>query len=150
MPWRSVLGLSCDPVKKNIDSNWVTQQARNAFMWLEDEGIDPRFLIRDRDRKYPDEFDTFWKPEVRCIRIPPKAPKANAFVESFIASTKRETLNHFVCFSRGQLDYILRVWLKHYHKQRPHRGVGRDNTFLDEPAKREIRTRTFTRNYRPN
>ena len=33
---------------------------------------------------------------------------------------------------RGQLDYILSVWLKHYHEQRPHRGVGRDNTVLDE------------------
>ena len=29
------------------------QQARNASMWMEDEGIKPRFLIRDRDRKYP-------------------------------------------------------------------------------------------------
>ena len=133
MPWRSVLGLSCDPVKKNIDSNWVTQQARNAFMWLEDEGIDPRFLIRDRDRKYPDEFDAFWKEAgVRPIKAPPRAPMANAFCESYIGTTKREVLNHFICFSRGQLDYILRVWLKHYHEQRPHRGVGRDNTVLDE------------------
>ena len=40
-------------------------------------------------------------------------------------------LNHFICFSRGQLDYILRVWQKYYHEQRPHRGVGRDNTVLD-------------------
>ncbi len=32
----------------------------------------------------------------------------------------------------SQLDYIIPVWLKHYHEQRPHRGVGRDNTVLDE------------------
>jgi putative transposase len=56
---------------------------------------------------------------------------ANAFCESYIGKTKQEVLNHFICFSRGQLDYILRVWLKHYHEQRPHRGVGRDNTVLD-------------------
>ncbi len=121
----------CSPSTYHPNSKWIMQQARNASMWMEDEGISPRFVIRDRDRKYPDEFDEFWKPEVRCIRIPPRAPKANAFVESFIGSTKREVLNHFVCFSRGQLDYILRVWLKHYHEQRPHRGVGRDNTVLD-------------------
>ena len=35
-------------------------------------------------------------------------------------------------FLDGRLDRILRVWLKHYHEQRPHRGVGRDNTVLDE------------------
>jgi putative transposase len=52
-------------------------------------------------------------------------------MESFIGTTKREVLNHFVCFSRGQLDYIIRVWLKHYHEQLPHRGVGRDNFVLD-------------------
>lgn len=100
-------------------------------MWMEDEGITPRFVIRDRDRRFPDEFDTFWKPDVRCIRTPPKAPKANAFAESFIASTKREVLNYFVCFNLGQLDYVLRVWIEHYHEDRPHRGVGRDNTVLD-------------------
>jgi len=121
----------CSPSTYHPNSKWVMQQARNASMWMEKEGITPRFIIRDRDRKYPDEFDQFWKPEVRCIRIPPWAPKANAFVESFIGSTKLEVLNHFVCFSRGELDYIIRVWLKHYHEQRPHRGVGRDNTVLD-------------------
>lgn len=120
------------PSTYHPNSKWVMQQARNASMWMEDEGIKPRFLIRDRDRKYPDEFNAFWKPDVRCIRIPPKAAKANSFVESYIASTKREVLNHFICFSRGQLDYILRVWLDHYHHRRPHRGVGRDNTVLDE------------------
>ena len=122
----------CSPSTYHPDSKWIMQQARNASMWMEDEGIKPRFLIRDRDRKYPDEFDTFWRPDVRCIRIPPKAPKANSFVESFVSSTRRETLNHFICFSRGQLDYIIDIWLRHYHECRPHRGVGRDNTVLDE------------------
>ena len=113
-------------------SDWVMQQARNATMWMDEEGIAPRFLIRDRDGKFPDEFDAFWKPDVRCIRIPIKAPMANSFCESYIGKMKQEVLNHLICFSRGHLDYILRVWHKHYHEQRPHRGVGRDNTVLDE------------------
>jgi putative transposase len=109
------------------------QQARNASMWMEDQGINLKFLIRDRDRKYPDEFDVFWKDaEVRPIRIPPRAPMANAFVETYIGKMKQEVLNHFFCFGLDQLDYINRVWLKHYHEQRPHRGVGRDNTVLDQ------------------
>ena len=67
----------------------------------------------------------------RLLTGVPKAPKANAFCESYIGSTKREVLNHFICFSRGQLNYINRVWMKYYHGHRPHRGVGRDNTVLD-------------------
>ena len=121
------------PPTYSPNGDWVMQQACNAAMWMEDEGINARFLIRDRDGKYPHAFDAFWKEaDVRPIKIPPRAPMANAFCESFIGTTKREVLNHFICFSRGQLDYILRVWLKHYHEQRPHRGVGRDNTVLDE------------------
>ena len=137
----------CSASTYHPDSTWVMQQARNATMWMEGEGIKPRFIIRDRDRKYPDEFDTFWKAShVRPIKIPPRAPMANAFCESFIGTTKREVLNHFVCFSQGQLDYILREWLVHYHSHRPHRGVGKDNVVLDTEfvAQREgaVRSRT--------
>ncbi len=123
----------CSSSTYNPNAKWVTQQARNASMWLEENDVKMRYLIRDRDRKFPDEFDVFWKDEkARVIRIPIKAPKANAFSESFIESLKRECLNYFICFSRDQLDHILKVWLQHYHKERPHRGVGRDNTVLDE------------------
>jgi putative transposase len=74
-------------------------------MWMSDEDIDPKFLIRDRDRIYPDIFDMFWKDtNVRPIKIPPRAPMANAFCESFIGTLKRECLNHFMCFSKDQLD----------------------------------------------
>ncbi len=74
----------------------------------------------------------FWKsPGATCLKGPPKAPKANAFVESFIEALKRECLNYFVCFSRDQLDYIVRTWVKHYNTERPHRGVGIDNNVLD-------------------
>lgn len=87
------------------------QQARNAAIWLEDNGNKPRYIIRDRDRKFPDEFDAFWKTErARAIRIPIKAPKAKAFRES----PKRECLNNSMCFGRDQLDYILTAWIGHY------------------------------------
>ena len=102
-------------------------------MWMEDIGVDSRFLIRDRDRKYPDIFDVFWKSEgVRCIKIPPRAPRANAFCEAFVGTIKKEALNYFICFGRDQLDYIVKTWVAHYLAERPHRGVGRDNTVLDE------------------
>ncbi len=57
-----------------------------------------------------------------CIRIPPKAPQANAFCESFIGTCKHQCLNHFVCFGLGQLAHINRVWIDYYHTQRPTRA----------------------------
>ena len=70
------------PSSYHPDTTWVMQQARNASMWMDEKGIEPRFLVRDRDRKYPDEFDKFWKPDVRCIRIPPRRRKRTPFVKA--------------------------------------------------------------------
>ena len=44
-------------ITTNPDGCWVSQQARNLLMRLDDEGIRPRFLVRDRDSKFTREFD---------------------------------------------------------------------------------------------
>lgn len=113
------------------DSAWVTQQARSTLIWCADQGIAPGLLIRDADTKFSDSFDTVWASEgARVIQIPHKAPDANAFAESFIGTVKRECLDFFVCFSRSQLDYILRTWVRHYNVERPHRGRDIGNNVL--------------------
>lgn len=126
----------CSRPTKHPDSEWVMQQARNASMWLAEEGIEPRFLIRDGDRKFPDSFKDFWKAEdVRVIRIPPTSPRANAFCECFVGTIKKECLNFFMRFSMDQLHYITQVWSRYYNSRRPHRGIGMNNNVLDEQFK---------------
>ena len=129
----------CTASTFNPDEEWVMQQARNANMWLDDIGVTPRFLIHDRDSKLTKKFREFWKSGgTRCIRIPIKAPRANAFSESWIESFKRECLNLFMCFSLDQLDYIKTTWVTYYNTLRPHRGVGMTNDVLDETFKPQI------------
>lgn len=106
------------------DSAWVTQQARNTLIWCADQGIRPGFLIRNADTNFSASFDTVWASEgARVIQFPHRAPDANAFAESFIGTIKRECLDFFVCFSRSQLDYILRTWVRHYNVERPYWGT---------------------------
>src|SRR5712692_8751198 len=59
----------------NPDGAWVTQQARNLLMRLDDEGVWPRFLIRDRDGKFTRDFDEVFRCEgIRVINGPSARP----------------------------------------------------------------------------
>src|SRR6266568_3066261 len=43
-------------ITTNPDGRWVSQEARNLLMQLDDEDARPRFLVRDRDSKFTREF----------------------------------------------------------------------------------------------
>ena len=78
-------------VTANPDSAWVEQQARNLIMVLGEQEQLPRFLIRDRDRKFTAGFDEVFRSEgVRVIRAPVAAPRAKAHAERWFGSVRRE------------------------------------------------------------
>ncbi len=55
---------------------WVTHQARNLSGDLIAEGTTPRFLIRDRDKKFTRSFDeVFGADGARIILTPIRAPQ---------------------------------------------------------------------------
>jgi len=109
----------------NPTGEWVQQQARNLSMWLEDEGLDIKYLLHDRDTKFTERFDAFFdRDDGRVVYSPFKAPIANSFAESWIGSLKRECLNHFACFSLGHLDHVTQTYVRYYNTHRPHQSLG--------------------------
>ena len=76
---------------------WVTRQARNLLMNLEDHADGLKLLIRDRDAKFTGAFDAvFTAAGVRIITTPVQAPRANAIAERWIGSARRECLDRML------------------------------------------------------
>jgi putative transposase len=108
----------------NPDSRFVTQQARNLTMSLDDQGTQIGFLIRDRDAKFSRSFDDIFHAEgIRVIRTPVRAPNANAFAERWVQTARSECLDWLLILGPRHLDRILRIYVQHYNHQRPHRGL---------------------------
>ena len=109
---------------RNPDTAWITQQARNLMMNLDDRLERPRFLIHDRDRKFSRAFDIIFRGEgITVIRTPIQAPNANAHAERWVGSVRRECLDRLLIFGRRQLEHVLDVYIRHFNQQRPHRAL---------------------------
>jgi putative transposase len=103
---------------------WGTQQARNLLMGLGDRADRFRFLIRDRDSKFTTAFDAvFTGADIRIIRTPIRAPRANGIAERFIGTLRRECLDHILITGTRHLDAVLREFTHHYNAHRPHRSL---------------------------
>jgi hypothetical protein len=71
-------------------------------MELDDHGVRPRYLIRDRDSKFTRDFDeVFWTDGTRGIKAPARTPNARAHAERWIGTVRRECLNRLLIFGRA-------------------------------------------------
>jgi transposase len=108
----------------NPDGRWVTQQARNLLMEIDGREQRHRFLIHDRDKKFSADFDELFRSErIRVIRTPIQAPNANAHAERWVRTVRHECLDRILTFSRTQLEHVLRIYVDHYNRHRPHRAL---------------------------
>lgn len=83
-----VLGATAHPT-----AAWVTQAARNLVMDLDDAGCRVKYLIRDRDGKYPAMFD---------------AILADAAITVVLSGVRMPRM---------------REYERHHNRHRPHRGI---------------------------
>jgi transposase InsO family protein len=126
---RRILLASCtaEPTE-----SWVTQQARNLSWRLEEEGIQLRVAVHDRDEKFARKADDVLRSiGARVIVTPLMAPRANAHCERWIGSCRRECLDRMLVLNLRHLRTILEAYVAHYNTARPHRSLG-----LRQPAAR--------------
>jgi len=106
-------------VTRSPTDEWVAQQLREATPW----GEGPKYLIRDRDSKYGQQFASVAS-GIEILKTPVRAPRANSYCERLIGSLRRECLDHILILDRLQLDRIVQEYLDDYNHSRPHQGIG--------------------------
>jgi putative transposase len=102
---------------------WAVQQARNLAMDLGDRLGTMRFLIHDRDPVFTTAFGEVFKAEgLRIIPSLPRTPRMNAICERVIGTLRRELLDRTLILGDRHLDLVLREYLIHYNRHRPHQS----------------------------
>jgi putative transposase len=115
-----VLGVTTHPM-----GEWLTQQARNLLMALDDRAGRFRFLVRDRDTKFTGAFDSVFAAEgLKVLRTPMQWPRANAYAERWVGTVRRELLDRMLILGCRQLRSVLAEYADHYNGHRPHRALG--------------------------
>jgi putative transposase len=100
---------------------WTLQQFREIIT-----GDQPqRFLIHDRDSIFSSELDVALKAmNLKVLKSPFHAPQANAFCERVIGTIRRECLDFLIPLNERHLRSLLKEWVFHYNRGRPHSSLG--------------------------
>jgi putative transposase len=117
-----VLGVTAHPM-----GEWVTQRAHDLLMALEDRVGRFRFLVRDRDAKFPVAFDAVFAAEaIKVLSTPVRAPRANADAERWVGTVRREVLDRMLIVGCRQLWSVLAEYVDHDngHPPAPRLGAG--------------------------
>lgn len=119
------------PATAHPNAAWVVNQADRFCEHLRLTGERADLLFHDSDTKFTRVFDeAIQSYGIRVRRLRPMSPNLNAFVERWIQSIKHECLNYFLVLGEAHLNYLVEQYVKHYHTERPHQGVGIDNALL--------------------
>jgi putative transposase len=87
--------------------------------------VAPSYLIMDMDAKFTAEFrETRRQDGIEPVRVGNLKPNLNAFAERFVQTIEADCLDHFVAFGLGHLQHLVREFVQHYNRERPHQGVG--------------------------
>ena len=104
-------------------AEWTAQQLREAFPF---EQI-PRYLLRDRDRIFGDEFTRDVKiMGIKEVLSAARSPWQRAYLERVIGTIRRECLDHVIVFNEASLCRHVKSFLEHYHESRTHLSLAKD------------------------
>jgi putative transposase len=124
------LGVTAYP-----DGAWTTQQARNLLLDLAEHAAAFKYFVRDRAGQFTAAFDAVLADAgINILKIPPRCPRANAYAERFVLTTRTELTDRMLILGERHLRHVLDQYARHYNGQRPHRGRQLQPPRLDQPV----------------
>jgi putative transposase len=93
-------------------------------MDLEDASRQAKFLIRDRDSKFPHLFDVILADAgIQVVLTGVQTPRMNSIMERWIQSCRHELLDRTLIWNQQHLLHALREYEQFYNTHRPHQGI---------------------------
>jgi transposase InsO family protein len=118
---RRVHLAGCTP---NPNETWMMQISRNLTDYEDGFLRDKKYLLMDRDAIFSQKFrDTLKTSGCSPVRLPPRSPNLNAWIERFHRSIKSECLERIIFFGEVSLRKAVQQFLAHYHTERNHQGL---------------------------
>ncbi len=107
-------------VTREPSERWTAQQLRQLTPF----GTGPDFIIRDRDAKFGQDFDSVANSSgIRVLKTAIRAPLMNASCERFLGSVRRECLDHVIVLGKRHLQTVLLEYVAYFNASRPHQGL---------------------------
>jgi transposase InsO family protein len=102
-------------------AEWTAQQITEAFPG---DAAMPRYLHRDRDSVYGDDFrERVAAMGLREVVNAKQSPWQNPFAERVIGSIRRECLDHVIALGEHHLRQVLRAYADYYNGSRCHMSL---------------------------
>jgi putative transposase len=102
-------------------AEWTIQQLREAIP----SDHEYRFFIHDRHATFSSELDAaVANLGLQVLKTPVRTPQANAYCERLIGTIRRECIDFMIPLNERHLRRILREWVSHYNRGRPHSSLG--------------------------
>jgi len=107
-------------VTKFPTDEWTAQQLREATPW----GKGPKYLIRDRDKKYATHFSAVaMSSGIKELKTPFRTPQANGYCERFMGSLRRECMDHILIHDDHHLRQVVTEYTAYFNQERPHQEI---------------------------
>jgi transposase InsO family protein len=105
-------------------ADWVTQAIRNLVMDLDDASCRVRYLIRDRDGKFPALMDEILaEAGIETVISGIRMPRMNSIMERWVQSCRHEFLDRCLVWNEHHLRHALREYERFYNQHRAHQAL---------------------------